>query len=159
MLRLATARSARATKLSETPDAYAARARAIGTLLWVLVTLAGCGGGASPGGTPTKPVNTSTLVGAWAGSLNGDGTANRYGYSTVVTELRADSTIVLTAANANYGTLTGSWSVSDGKWTSLGLDRDGVRVTLIAPLSSITLTGTWTATSGKTGIFTMTKQP
>jgi hypothetical protein len=141
----------------ETTANHWMRCRTAGAVACMLVALAGCGGGSSPGTTPTKPTTSTTLVGTWNGSLNGDAAPNSYGYSTILTELRADSTITITAANANYGTLTGSWTVADGKWTSLGLDRDGVRVTLIAPLSSITLTGAWTATSGKTGTFTMNK--
>jgi hypothetical protein len=107
----------------------------------------------------SKPVDTSTLAGMWAGSVNGDGAPGKYGYSTTLTELRADSTLTLTAAGQLYGSVSGVWREGAGKWGATGRDRDNVLITFTAPLSSITLAGTWTASSGKTDTFTMAKLP
>lgn len=145
--------------LLEHANAQMARSRWIATLVCTILALAGCGGSTSTDATPKNAMDTSTLTGKWVGSVNGDGSANSYGYSTVVTELRADSTLTLVAESQKYGTLNGVWTVSAGKWKSSGTDRDGVTVILTAPLSPTTLTGTWTASSGKAGIFTMSKLP
>lgn len=102
-------------------------------------------------------VDTSTLAGKWAGSVNGDGSPNSYGYSTILTELKADSTLTLVAESQKYGNVTGVWTVSAAKWVASGRDRDNVLITFTAPLSAYTLTGTWTASSGKVGSFTMAK--
>lgn len=128
-------------------------------LVWTVFALSGCGGSSSTDASPAKPVDTSTLAGMWAGSVNGDGAPGNYGYSTTLTELRADSTLTLTAASQLYGSVSGVWTVGAGKWGATGRDRDNVLITFTAPLSSITLAGTWTASSGKTGTFTMAKLP
>jgi len=143
----------------ESANAPPLRSRLGGMLVWTCFALSGCGGSGSTDASPSKPVDTSTLAGTWAGSVNGDGAPGSYGYSTTLSELRADSTLTITAASQLYGSVTGVWTVGAGKWVSTGRDRDDVRITFTAPLSSVTLTGTWTASSGKTGTFTMAKLP
>src|SRR5215208_6115796 len=97
-----------------------------------MLTVSGCGGCTATDVTPSKPVDSSTLTGMWAGSLNGDG-PNSFGYTTTLTELRADSTLTMTAATQPYGTLTGAWTVSAGKWISTGHDQTNTIITLTAP--------------------------
>jgi hypothetical protein len=84
-------------------------------LVSTIVALSGCGGGTSTD-VLSQTVDTSTLAGTWVGSVNGDGAPGSYGYSTTVTELRADSTLTITAANQLYGTVVGVWTVAAGKW-------------------------------------------
>ena len=144
---------------SNTSHAWKLLVRRLGTLVWMIVALAGCGGSTSTEATPGNPVDTSTLAGQWAGSVNGDDSPSSYGYTTTLTELRADSTLTLIAASQRYGNLTGVWTVSDGKWIASGRDRDNITIILTASLSPHTLTGTWTAGSGRKGVFTMAKLP
>ena len=140
-------------------DASPLRSRWVGMLVGTYIAVAGCGGGGSTDVVPSKPVDTSTLSGSWVGNVNGDGAPGSYGYSTTQAELRADSTLTLTAASQLYGTVTGTWTVGGGKWGSTVRDRDNVVITFSAPVGSLTLTGTWTASSGKTGTFTLSKLP
>jgi hypothetical protein len=149
--------TSRASSPRKFPGARLVRTGRLSLAAWTLA-LAACGGSGSADSIPTKPVDTSTLVGTWTGSVNGDG-ADSFGYSTTLTELRTDSTFTMTAVNANYGTLSGKWTVAAGKWTASGRDQTNSVITLTALHSPTTLTGTWTATSGRTGVFTMAKLP
>ena len=143
----------------QSADASPLRSRWVGMIVGTYLGVMGCGGGGSTDVAPSKPVDTSTLVGSRTGSVNGDGAPGNYGYSTTLSELRADSTLTITAASQLYGTVTGTWTVGSGKWGSTVRDRDNVVITFSALVSPITLTGTWTASSGKTGTFTMAKLP
>lgn len=119
----------------------------------LLATLAACGNSvpSNPFDLPTP--DTTTLAGTWKGSVTGS-----YGFSVATFNLKSDSTIVATAENPLYCTVTGRWTVSGGKYASTGRDCDNIAVTFNAPLDKLRLTGTWTASSGRSGTFTVAKQ-
>ena len=134
-----------------------ARGLAAAALAGAMAALAACGGSGDRATLPTPPVDTSTLVGRWTGSVE----SGAYGYSTATVTLRADSTMTQEAQSARYASVTGVWTVAAGRFVVNGRDRNGSIVTYDAPLSPTRLTGTWrgaTAT-GATGTFTVAKQP
>lgn len=124
-----------------------------------VATVVACGGSTAPNIIETPPVDTSTLVGTWAGTLDGGTAANSYGSSGFTMTLKADSTFAGKADNPRYCDLTATtWRVSAGQFSASGRDCDGVIVTFAAPVAPLRLTGTWTASSGRAGTFTLAKQ-
>ncbi|MEJ7809760.1 MAG: hypothetical protein WKG32_05010 [Gemmatimonadaceae bacterium] len=119
-----------------------------------VMALAACGGADPVRIIPAAPVDTSTLAGMWKGSVNGTG-----GYSEVTIFLKADSTILGKPENPYYCQMDGSWTVSDGQFTSTGADCWGTLVSLTAPLARRRLIGTWRAGRGGSGTFQVEKQP
>ena len=119
------------------------------------LAMVACGGSDAPTVSVSPIADTSTAVGTWKGSVNG----SIYGFSLITAILNADSTMSLVAENPLYCKVNGTWTVSGGQYGSTGRDCDGVIVTSVAPFDKLRLTGTWSASSGKTGTFTMAKQP
>lgn len=141
------------------PQRMLARARVALTLASTVVALWGCGGTGATASVETRPVDTSTLVGTWNGSLDGGEGANSYGPSAFTMTLKADSTFTGKADNPKYCDLMNTrWGVSGVTFTASGRDCDGVTVAFAAPVSPLRLTGTWTASSGRAGGFTLAKQ-
>ena len=126
-------------------------------VLVALGAVVGCGGSTATAITATAPVDTSTLVGRWLGSIQ----STTFGYSTVVTVLSADSSMTQDAENSSYPSLTGTWSVSAAGFSVNARDLNGKIVTFAAPFSKTRLTGTWSgpAVGSATGTFTIAKQP
>ena len=155
----ATTRPAPDARRSATRRTFA-RGLAIVTLAAPLLALVACGGTTAPADEGTRPpIDTSTLVGTWSGSLDGGSAPNSYGPSRLTLVLLADSTFTGVADNPLYCSLTNTaWTVSGAQFTATGRDCDGIIVTFKAPVAPLRLNGTWTATSGRGGTFTVGKQ-
>ncbi|GLC25734.1 hypothetical protein [Roseisolibacter agri] len=133
--------------------------RSAHTAALTAVTLAACGGSEPTRTIDTPPIDTTTLVGTWIGTLDGGSAANSYGSSGITIVLRADSTLTAKATNPLYCDLSDTrWRVTGTQFTANGRDCDGVVVTFAAPVGTVRLTGTWTASSGRAGTFTIAKQ-
>jgi hypothetical protein len=148
-------RSSLGIRLAEDPSAT----RWSTTLACAVMVLAGCGGSSSTSATITKPVDTSTLVGTWGGSVEGGSGPNSYGFSVIAFTLKADSTLTTKAENPSYCAASGSWTVKGAEWRAEGRDCTNTFLTFTAPLSSTRLAGSWTASSGRAGTFTVAKLP
>lgn len=106
---------------------------------------------------PVDPIitaDTTTLAGRWTGFIDG----SVYGYSSITTILKSDSTMSGVASNPLYCTVVGTWTVSGGKYTSTGSDCSGTVITFTAPFNKVRLIGMWTAASGKNGSFNLGKE-
>ena len=125
----------------------------------IAAMLPACGDADSPGVIPTAPVDTTTLVGTWMGTLDGGSAANSLGPSNLTLVLRADSTFTATADNPLYCALTATtWTVARGQVVTTGRDCFGFLLTTTAPVAARRLTGSWSSTSGRSGTFTVAKQ-
>lgn len=98
--------------------------------------------------------DTTTLAGTWKGNVTGS-----YGFSVATFTAKADSTIIWVAENPLYCTVNGRWTVSAAVFTSTGHDCTNTLVTATASVNPLRLTGTWSASSGRSGAFTVAKQP
>lgn len=133
--------------------------RSVRPAVAVLLALAACGGSDPTRTLDTPPIDTTTLVGTWIGTLDGGTAANSYGASGITIALKADSTFTAKATNPLYCDLGDTrWRVSAAQFSATGRDCDGVVVTFAAPVGAVRLTGTWTASSGRAGTFTVAKQ-
>lgn len=124
-----------------------------------LATLAACGGSEPTRTIDTPPIDTTTLVGTWIGTLDGGSAANSFGPSGITLVLKADSTFTGKATNPLYCDLLDTrWRVSGTHFTASGRDCGNTLVAFAAPVGPVRLTGTWTASSGRAGTFTVAKQ-
>ena len=98
-----------------------------------------CGDGEDREFAPTG-VDGPSVVGTWIGGMRPD-----YATSTLVTrlQLRADGSMLLQREELRLCDITGTWSVSDGRFTATGVDCVGVSNTLVAPIANRYLAGTW----------------
>jgi hypothetical protein len=118
------------------------------------LTQAACGGSNPAPVDPIVTADTTTLAGKWTGFIDG----SVYGYSSLTTILKSDSTMSGEASNPLYCTVVGTWTVSGGKYISTGGDCSGTVITFTAPFNKVRLIGMWTASSGKTGSFNLGKE-
>lgn len=129
------------------------------SVLLALAALAACGGSEPTRTIDTGPIDTSTLVGTWVGTLDGGSAANSYGPSAITIVLKADSTLTAKATNPLYCDLIDTrWQVSGTQFSASGRDCTNTFINFAAPVASLRLTGTWTASSGRAGTFTVAKQ-
>jgi hypothetical protein len=153
----ATTRPAADARRSATLGPFA-RALAVATLAAPLLGLTACGGSTAPDDR-TGPIDTSTLVGTWSGTVDGGSGPNSFGLARLTVVLRADSTFTTASDNPLYCSMLNTrWTVSGSQFTATGRDCTGTGITLTAPVASLRLNGTWTATSGRGGTFNVGKE-
>jgi hypothetical protein len=124
-------------KVRTCPELRRRAIRSVTRLLAVVVVAASAALAVACGSDPVKVddsgarVDTSTFAGKWVGTLTGP--PGGFGNSGITYFLNADSTMSGEADNPLYCTATGTWTVSDTRYTSTARDCTGTIITSIAP--------------------------